>query len=74
MWVWSLFYYYFTGGADKDAVVFHKDTEQVVATLKGHSKKVTDVIYHSRAVSDDACCCTAASLSLPAGCGYHCLA
>ena len=40
----------YSGGADKNAVVFHKDSEQVVATLKGHSKKVTDVIYHPRAV------------------------
>jgi len=35
-----------TGGADKNAVVFNKDNEQVVATLKGHTKKVTSVIYH----------------------------
>lgn len=36
-----------TGGNDKNATVFNKDTEQVVAILKGHSKKVTKVIYHS---------------------------
>lgn len=35
-----------TGGADKSATVFNKDTEQVVAILKGHTKKVTRVIYH----------------------------
>lgn len=35
-----------TGGTDKNAVVFNKDTEQVVAILQGHSKKVTEVIYH----------------------------
>lgn len=35
-----------TGGVDKNAVVFDKNTEQIVATLKGHSKKVTSVIYH----------------------------
>ena len=29
-----------TGGADKNATVFNKDLEQVVAVLKGHSKKV----------------------------------
>lgn len=29
-----------TGGADKNATVFNKDTEQVVAILKGHTKKV----------------------------------
>ena len=34
------------GGNDKNAVVFNKDTEQVMAILKGHSKKVTSVIYH----------------------------
>lgn len=35
-----------TGGNDRNAVVFNKDTEQVVAILKGHTKKVTRVIYH----------------------------
>jgi len=35
-----------SGGNDKNAVVFNKDTEQVVAILQGHTKKVTDVIYH----------------------------
>ncbi|CAE1281107.1 PRPF19 [Acanthosepion pharaonis] len=35
-----------TGGNDKNAVVFNKDTEQVMAILKGHTKKVTSVIYH----------------------------
>jgi len=35
-----------TGGADKNAVVFNKENEQVVAILKGHTKKVTNVIYH----------------------------
>ncbi|XP_034947870.1 pre-mRNA-processing factor 19-like [Chelonus insularis] len=35
-----------TGGADKNATVFNKDTEQVVAILKGHTKKVTRVVYH----------------------------
>ncbi|CAG5104072.1 Similar to PRPF19: Pre-mRNA-processing factor 19 (Homo sapiens) [Cotesia congregata] len=35
-----------TGGADKNATVFNKDTEQVVAILKGHTKKVTKVVYH----------------------------
>lgn len=32
-----------TGGADKNATVFNKDTEQVVAILKGHTKKVTKI-------------------------------
>lgn len=35
-----------TGGNDKCATVFNKDTEQIVAVLKGHTKKVTTVIYH----------------------------
>lgn len=35
-----------TGGNDKNATVFNKDTEQVISILKGHSKKVTSVIYH----------------------------
>lgn len=35
-----------TGGADKNAIIFNKDTEQVVAILKGHTKKITKVIYH----------------------------
>lgn len=34
------------GGNDRNAVVFNKDTEQVMAILKGHTKKVTSVIYH----------------------------
>ena len=39
-----------TGGNDKNAVVFNKDTEQVMAILKGHTKKVTSVIYHPEEV------------------------
>ena len=39
------------GGNDKNAVVFNKDTEQVMAILKGHTKKVTSVIYHPEEVS-----------------------
>ncbi|KAJ8339855.1 hypothetical protein SKAU_G00344880 [Synaphobranchus kaupii] len=35
-----------TGGTDKNVVVFDKREEQIVATLKGHTKKVTSVIYH----------------------------
>jgi len=35
-----------TGGADKTATVFNKDTEQVVAALKGHTKKVNRVAFH----------------------------
>ncbi len=41
----------YIGGADKNAVVFQKDTEQIVATLRGHTKKVTGVVYHPREVS-----------------------
>ena len=40
-----------TGGNDRQAVVFNKDSEQVVATLKGHQKKVTHVIHHFEEVS-----------------------
>ncbi|MBN3299410.1 PRP19 factor, partial [Amia calva] len=35
-----------TGGADKNVVVFDKNAEHIMATLKGHTKKVTNVIYH----------------------------
>lgn len=35
-----------TGGSDRNAAVFNKDTEQVVAVLKGHTKKVTSVVFH----------------------------
>ena len=43
-------YVHFVGGADKNAVVFHKESEQIVATLKGHTKKVTSVVYHPKEV------------------------
>ncbi|XP_071944991.1 pre-mRNA-processing factor 19-like [Antedon mediterranea] len=35
-----------TGGADRNVVVFNKETEQVETILKGHTKKVNHVIYH----------------------------
>nr|KAF6275538.1 pre-mRNA processing factor 19 [Myotis myotis] len=35
-----------TGGADKNVVVFDKSSEQILATLKGHAKKVTSVVFH----------------------------
>ncbi|TFJ88734.1 hypothetical protein NSK_000303 [Nannochloropsis salina CCMP1776] len=35
-----------TGGADKEAVVFDRKAEVVVDRLKGHSKKVTAVLFH----------------------------
>ena len=37
-----------TGGADKNAAVFNKETETLVAQLKGHTKKVNRVVYHMR--------------------------
>ena len=40
-----------TGGNDRCATVFNKDTEQVVAVLRGHTKKVTKVLYHPEEVS-----------------------
>ena len=43
-------YAHLVGGADKNAVVFHKESEQIVATLKGHTKKVTSVVYHPKEV------------------------
>lgn len=36
----------FPGGADKNVIVFDKSSEQILATLKGHSKKVTSVVFH----------------------------
>lgn len=35
-----------TGGNDKTAVVFDNSKEQIVATFKGHTKKITQAIYH----------------------------
>ena len=45
-----ILYDHLVGGADKNAVVFHKESEQIVATLKGHTKKVTSVVYHPKEV------------------------
>ena len=39
-----------TGGNDRCATVFNKETEQVVAILKGHTKKVTKALYHPEKV------------------------
>lgn len=44
---------YLLGGADKNVIVFDKSSEQILATLKGHSKKVTSVVFHPSQV----CCC-----------------
>ncbi len=38
------------GGADRNAVVFQKGNEQIIAVLKGHTKKVTSVVYHPKEV------------------------
>ncbi|VDD80319.1 unnamed protein product [Mesocestoides corti] len=35
-----------TGGNDKNAIVFNTQASQVVAVLRGHTKKVTRVVYH----------------------------
>ncbi|TPP67147.1 Pre-mRNA-processing factor 19 [Fasciola gigantica] len=35
-----------TGGNDKNAVVFNLASAQVVSILRGHTKKVTSVVYH----------------------------
>lgn len=37
-----------TGGNDKNALVFSQSEEKVVATLKGHSKKITHVSWTGR--------------------------
>jgi len=37
-----------TGGADKNATVFNRETETQVVQLKGHTKKVNRVVYHMR--------------------------
>ena len=42
----------YSGGNDKNAVVFNKDTEQVMAILQGHTKKVTNVLYHPTEVTN----------------------
>ncbi|KAK1150606.1 hypothetical protein AOXY_G33610, partial [Acipenser oxyrinchus oxyrinchus] len=34
-----------TGGSDKNVVVFDKNAEHIIATLKGHAKRVTSVVY-----------------------------
>ena len=41
-----------TGGNDKTVVVFSSSTEQIVATLKGHTKRVTQCIYHPSGEED----------------------
>ena len=38
-----------TGGADKNVVVYNRKEQKIEATLKGHTKKVTKVIYHPTA-------------------------
>lgn len=45
-WLIFVFFGSSLGGADKNVVVFDKSTEQILATLKGHTKKVTSVVFH----------------------------
>jgi len=35
-----------TGGADTNAVLFNRQTSKVTQTLKGHSNRVSDVLFH----------------------------
>ena len=35
---------------DKTAVVFNKESQQVIANLQGHTKRINSVIYHSSEV------------------------
>lgn len=35
-----------TGGVDKTAIVFDRETQAQVATLSGHTKRVTDACFH----------------------------
>ena len=35
-----------TGGNDGNAVIFNKNSETIVAVLKGHSKGITSVVHH----------------------------
>ncbi|CAN0152304.1 unnamed protein product [Hapterophycus canaliculatus] len=35
-----------TGGVDKTAIVFDRDTQAQVTTLAGHTKRVTDACFH----------------------------
>uniref|UniRef100_A0A7S2STX6 Pre-mRNA-processing factor 19 n=1 Tax=Rhizochromulina marina TaxID=1034831 RepID=A0A7S2STX6_9STRA len=38
-----------SGGVDKDVIIYDHDQSQIVASLSGHSKKVTSVEFHSDA-------------------------
>ncbi|KAF9584268.1 glycerol ethanol, ferric requiring protein [Lunasporangiospora selenospora] len=42
-----------TGGNDKNALVFSQSEEKVVATLKGHTKKITHVAWNGRDEEND---------------------
>lgn len=42
-----------TGGNDKTAVVFNNSSEQIEATLKGHTKRVTQCIFHPESSDTD---------------------
>jgi len=36
-----------TGAVDKNAIIFNRSTKKIVATLSSHTKKLTDVLFHS---------------------------
>jgi len=40
-----------SGGNDKNVTVFNLETEKIVASLRGHTKRVMRVAYHPTEVS-----------------------
>lgn len=59
LWIWASYFtvpIHVSGGADKNVIVFDKSSEQILATLKGHTKKVTGVVFHPSQVRVAANC------------------